>query len=92
MAPAEGRRREPWGLEADYELALQENRCQGRHLMHLRIKLAGRDGFYLTSIPVPLWWHGLLFFCQAAGSLLPGWWRGCGSEQVTVPAEESAWP
>lgn len=27
------RRREPWGLEADYELALRENRCQGHHLM-----------------------------------------------------------
>lgn len=36
MAPAEDRRREPWGLEADYEPALQENLCQGHHLMHLR--------------------------------------------------------
>lgn len=65
-APAEDRRRESWGLEADYELALQENLCQGHHLMHLRIKLAGRDGFYLTSsILVPLWWCG-------ASTLPPG--------------------
>lgn len=84
------------GLRLIMSLLCRRTCAKATILCTWEVKLDDRDGFYLASVLVPLWWRGLLLFHQAAAPLSHPRSPAGGEDVIliqwlTVPVEESIW-